>query len=65
MPFEVTQAMVDVIKKTAFVTAVDTAQGPVRIIQMSFPFDPPAEAAEKDRLIDAAKQIVQQALRDI
>jgi hypothetical protein len=66
MTFKVTQATVDVINKTASVVALDEPwEGELRLIQVSFPFDLPAEAAEKVRVIDAAKQILQQALRDI
>jgi hypothetical protein len=68
MTFKVSQAMVDVINKNANVVLTEQPQGPgpARMVQTTFPFDPPpAEAAEKDRVIAAAKQVLQQALNDI
>ncbi|HEY5064623.1 MAG TPA: hypothetical protein VIJ04_07400 [Xanthobacteraceae bacterium] len=65
MAFKVTNAMVDVINKTANVVIQD--QGPPnRMVQAQFPFDPPsAEGAEKDKVLEAAKKVLQDALASL
>jgi hypothetical protein len=68
MAFKVTSAMVDVINATANVVAIDQTPtgGPSKMVQISFPFHPPAaEGQEKQRVIDEAKRVLQQALSEI
>lgn len=65
MAFKVTSAMVDVINRTATVVIQD--QGPPnRMVQTQFPFDPPpAEGAERDKVLAAAKKVLQDAIASL
>jgi hypothetical protein len=68
--FKVQNINVDLINRMANLVAVDQTpplpSQPPKMIQVSFPFDPPpSEGAEKDKAIAAAKLILQQAAAEI
>jgi hypothetical protein len=67
MAFKVQVASVDLMGGTANVVAFDQpTSGPAKAVNLSFPFTPSGgEGREKDKVIAAAKAVLQQALSEI
>jgi hypothetical protein len=70
MAFDVQNLSVDLIHGQATLVAFDQSPPPAgqppKMIQVTFPFDPPhQEGKEKDKAIAAAKAVLQQALNEI
>jgi len=66
MAFTVTNLNVDLKNNTANLVAIDQGTTSSKVVQVQFPFDPPAaEAREQGRAIAAAKAILQQCLNEI
>jgi hypothetical protein len=70
MAFVVQNLNVDLIHGQANLVAMDQSPPPPgqppRMVQVSFPFDPPhQEGKEKDKAVAAAKAVLQQALSEI
>jgi hypothetical protein len=67
MPFKVQVASVDLMSGTANVVAFDQpASGPAKAVNLQFPFIPSGgEGHEKEKVIAAAKVVLQQALNEI
>jgi hypothetical protein len=68
MAFKITSSMTDTTNKTCNIVAIDqpSSGGHAKMVQVSFPFDPPAsEQKERDQQIAEAKKILQQALNEI
>jgi hypothetical protein len=68
MPFKVTNINVDLMSSFANLVAMDQPPqgGQAKMVQVSFPFDPPAkEGKEKDLALAAAKALLQQALTEL
>jgi hypothetical protein len=69
MAFKVQNINVDLMNGTANVIAIDQAIPPAtmpKVVQVSFPFDPPNhEGREKDKAVAAAKAVLQQPANEI
>jgi hypothetical protein len=67
MAFKVQVASVDLMQGSANVVAFDQpASGPAKAVNLTFPFVPSGgEGQEKERVIAAAKLVLQQALNEI
>jgi hypothetical protein len=64
MTFKV--ATVNVDGGVATIVAMDQlTSGPNKVVNVQFPFSPSEKTQEKDKLIAAAKIIIQQALNEI
>jgi hypothetical protein len=67
MAFKVQTINADLMNGTANVVALDQSTQPqVKVINVQFPFTPPGhEGQEKDKVVVAAKLVLQQALNEI
>ncbi|MDA9456409.1 hypothetical protein XI00_19610 [Bradyrhizobium sp. CCBAU 21359] len=74
MAFKVQNINVDLMNEQATLVAFDNPTSPTpgnpphmpKMLQVTFPFDPPArEGKEKDLAIAEAKKVLQQALNEI
>lgn len=67
MAFKVQVASVDLMGGTANVVAFDQLPaGPAKVVNIQFPFTPSGgEGHEKDKVIAAAKVVLQQALSEL
>jgi hypothetical protein len=67
MTFKIQTLSVDLMNGTANVVAVDQSTQPqLKVVNAQFPFTPSGgEGHEKDKVIAAAKPVLQQALNEI
>lgn len=67
MAFKIQNINVDLMNGTANVVAVDQSTQPqIKVVNAQFPFTPSGgEGHEKDKVVAAAKAVLQQALNEI
>ena len=67
MPFSVSSATFDMVAMQATVVAEDNPEtpGPAKTLRITFPYQDLSATTARDRLIAAAKKVLQQAVNEL